>query len=192
MSIKGQKEIDRWFLAGRPSPPPHAIKVRNILSLADLFNLSVMVETGTFHGQMIDATIHRFKQIHSIEIFEPLAMRAIHRFKGNPKVQILYGDSSDLLPSLLSKIPEPILFWLDGHFSGEGTGIGRAASPIVAEIEHILRLRQQFEDVIIIDDARCFAGTNGYPELNSFMADLKKQFGRHVRIADDAIFILPS
>lgn len=84
MSIKSQKEMQYWFMADRPSPPPHAIKARNILTMADLFNLSVMVETGTLYGQMIDATLDRFKQIYSIEIYEPLALMAIHRFAGNP------------------------------------------------------------------------------------------------------------
>ena len=103
-------------------------------------------------------TLREFKQIHSIEIYEPFALAAKNRFAGNPKVRILHGDSADLLPSLLLTIREPILFWLDGHFSGENTGIGNAESPVTAEIEHILRLRQGFGDVIIIDDARCFTG----------------------------------
>ncbi len=191
LPIKSRRDLKRWFAAGRPAPVPHAVKVRNILCLADLFGLDVLVETGTFEGVMIDATLAHFRQIYSIEIFEPLAIRARRRFAANAQVNILCGDSADLLPGLLEKLTEPVLFWLDGHFSGEGTGIGAEESPILAEIAHILRLRSAYADVIIVDDTTCFTCGGGYPKLDDFVESLKAQFGRTVRVADDAIFILP-
>jgi hypothetical protein len=190
-AIKSQEQIQAWNLSDRPSPPPDAVKVRNILSLADIFNLNILVETGTLGGQTIDATLVRFRQIYSIEIYEPLATKAIRKYSAIPKVEILHGDSAVLLPGLLAQISEPILFWLDGHYSGEGTGIGAAESPIIAEIDHILHLRQNFDDVIIIDDARCFTGSGSYPKLDDFVETLKRRFQRTIKVADDAIFVLP-
>ncbi len=180
-----------WMDEGRPVPPPQAVKVRNILTIADLYGLNVFVETGTHKGDTIAATRDRFDRIYSIEIFEPFVVAARKRFAAYPKVTIVHGDSSTALPSLLTEITDPILFWLDGHFSGEGTGKGDQVSPIIAEIDHILKLRTPGRDAIIIDDARLFIGKDGYPPLDEFLANMKKAFGVEPRHADDAIFILP-
>ena len=61
--IRSASEIRSWQLNERPVPPPHSIKARNILCLADLFGIDVLIETGTFRGDMIAATKDRFKQI---------------------------------------------------------------------------------------------------------------------------------
>ena len=191
LPIRSRPEIRRWLDNGRPSPPPHAIKARNLMVMTDLFGLDTLVETGTFKGMMIDATVKRFRKIYSIEIFEPLARRARERFAGDSRVTITHGDSATALPQLLPSIREPVLFWLDGHFSGEGTGLGEEKSPVVAEITAILNLRKGFADVKVIDDARRFNGTGGYPILGDFVATLQRQFHCDIRTTDDAIFVMP-
>jgi hypothetical protein len=189
--LLSHRETSNWFAAGRPVPVPHSIKVQNLLALADVFSIETLIETGTYKGQMIWATLERFKNIYSIEVFPPLASTAKRLFSKYPHVKILEGDSSLVMLSLLPDIPEPALFWLDGHHSGYGTGQGAVACPIIAEIEAIKNLRTGIRDVLIIDDARCFTGRDGYPELSSFLSDLKKAFSVQPLISDDAIFILP-
>jgi len=182
---------NRWLDAGRPIPAPHEVKSRNVLTLADLYGLDILIETGTYMGEMIAATKNRFKAIYSIEIYEPLAIKAREDFASAKNVNIILGDSATELPKLFEKISEPVLFWLDGHYSGEGTGFGLSETPIIAEIDHIIRMRRGFGDVIIIDDARCFDGTAGYPKLDDFLSRLGEAFGARPLVGDDGIFVLP-
>jgi hypothetical protein len=64
-------------------------------------------------------------------------------------------------------VQEPALFWLDGHYSGGETARGAQGSPIIAELETVFS--RKLDDVVLIDDIRCFTGFDGYPSL----ADLK-------------------
>lgn len=191
LPIRNQAEVDSWLAAGRPIPPPHAVKVRNLLAIADLYGLDVLVETGTFKGDLIAACKRRFKQIYSIEIFEPLAQAAMRRFDTDANVKIVQGDSGVVMPDLLKSIKEPVVFWLDGHFSGDGTGKGDKDSPVIAEVEAIARLRPHGLDAILIDDAREFTGLGGYPPIDAFMEGLRADFGCEVLLADDVIVVLP-
>jgi hypothetical protein len=189
--LRSGRHMRVWLEQGRPVPVPHPVKVRNILTVADLFGLNVLIETGTQKGATIAATLDRFDRLYSIEIYEPSVIAARKRFAGHPRVTIIHGDSATALPSLMANIAEPILFWLDGHYSGAGTGQGEQHSPIMAEIEHIMKLRPSGRDAIIIDDARLFVGRDGYPPLDGFLAGVEKAFGVKPLHADDAIFILP-
>jgi hypothetical protein len=56
------------------------------------------------------------------------------------------------------------LFWLDGHYSGGITARSAAETPILQELQCVLRHRVRTH-VILIDDARCFTGANGYPTI---------------------------
>jgi len=72
------------------------------------------------------------------------------------------------LPDLLKVISGKTLFWLDGHFSGSNTfSNGLSETPISTEIIAVLNQGAQFgmKHVILVDDARCFDGENGYPTL---------------------------
>ena len=55
-----------------------------------------------------------------------------------------------------------ILFWLDGHYSGEGTGGCDEVCPIIAELRLIAQSKRK-DHCILIDDARLFIGEDGYP-----------------------------
>jgi len=189
--LRTGRHMRAWIEAGRPVPVPHPVKVRNILAVADLFGIRTLVETGTQAGATLAATLDYFTRLYSIEIYEPSVAAARRRFAAFPKVSIIHGDSATALPALVKTIEEPVLFWLDGHYSGKGTGMGEEHSPIVAEVEHIRQLRPPGRDAIIIDDARLFVGKDGYPPLEKFLADMKASFGTTPRCADDAIFILP-
>ncbi|MBI4494137.1 MAG: hypothetical protein HY690_15220 [Chloroflexi bacterium] len=90
--------------------------------------------------------------------------RAKQLFALDEHVSILHGDSSDVLPEILSKIAEPALFWLDGHYSGGVTARGKYETPVWQELQHILNHSAAWH-VILIDDARCFVGQSDYPTL---------------------------
>jgi len=190
--IRSERNLRAWRGQGRPVPAPHAVKQRYIHTLTSIFDLKVLVETGTNTGATVKALENYFDEIYSIEIFSPLAKLAKKRFAANSAIHIVEGDSAKELPGILQKVSQPILFWLDGHYSGDGTGRSDIDTPVLAELDHILSLRPRGKDVILIDDARCFVGANGYPPLEEFLAAVERQFGVKPRVVDDIIFIIPA
>lgn len=86
----------------------------------------------------------------------------------------------------------PVLFWLDGHYSGGDTACGVEDCPIVRELR-IIAARNEPGDVILIDDARLFGWRKSYPRM-SFMRKLtSEKFPKHtLSVANDMIRILPS
>jgi len=156
--------VEAWTAAGRPAPPPHAVKERILSAYASASGARVLIETGTYAGDMVFAMKERFESIVSIELSEALARRARRRFKAFPHIRILQGDSGELLPRLLAGIASPCLFWLDGHDSAGVTASGDSASPVMRELKAILD-RPAANRVVLIDDARLFRGTHSFPEL---------------------------
>lgn len=175
-----RKLLREWEEQGKPDPPPHLIKQRTIKSYAHEFHLVTLVETGTYLGEMVEATSRLFQRIFSIELDPTLYAQAKQKFSKLKHVTILQGDSGEVLPGILADIHQPCLFWLDGHYSGGNTAKGEKETPILSEIDIICRHRIN-RHVILVDDARCFDGSGDYPTL----ADLE-QFVRERR--PDAVF----
>ncbi|MCP4553344.1 MAG: hypothetical protein GY834_15180, partial [Bacteroidetes bacterium] len=166
-----KNELIRWEKDGRPAPPPHLIKQQTLRSFADKFELKVLVETGTYFGDMVEAMKTHFTQIYSIELSEELYENAKQRFNGAENVTILHGDSGVELEKLTGIIKRPTLFWLDGHYSAGVTAKGDKDTPIYEELAHIFNANLR-KYVIIIDDARCFGNDPAYPsieELSDFI-----------------------
>lgn len=120
------------------------------------FELNVLVETGTNEGKTPLALLYSFARIFTIELDPDLFWKARQMFAHHRNVECLHGDSTDILPDVLSRIDEPALFWLDGHYSGPGTGHGVKSSPICEELNLILA--DDKPHVILVDDARIFDG----------------------------------
>ncbi len=189
-NFQGRRELSAWRASGSPVPPPHFYKKRLVISFAEKFQLKNLVETGTYRGDMIEACRTRFKKIYSIEIDAELWRQANERFVKYPHVNILQGDSAEVLPQILQKIEGPCVFWLDGHYSGGVTGKGERETPIVSELGHIRRQNQP--DVILIDDARLFNGTHDYPDINELRAKVLELWPENVfEVSDDVIRIYP-
>jgi hypothetical protein len=154
-----------WCLYGCPNPPPNIHKRRVISKYAKDHGIRTLIETGTYFGDTINAVSRHFDEIHSIEMSEYLANRARGRFKNSTKISIHCGDSAAFLPIILEKIESPALFWLDAHYSGGITARGDSDTPISKELEFIFQHAVKGH-VILIDDARDFLGTNGYPTID--------------------------
>ena len=164
-----------WERQGRPSPPPHIVKEELIKDYAKTFNTQILIETGTYLGDMVHAMKKSFSRIISFELDHDLAVQAQQRFANDPHIEIVEGDSGKLLDEHLATINEPCLFWLDGHYSGGITAKGALETPIKNELTAILS-HPVNGHVILIDDARCFTGENDYPtldELKNFVAERK-------------------
>jgi len=188
--LRDNIQLFRWEKAGRPVPPPHPAKKKIISEYVKRYGPAIMVETGTYMGDMVQALRRKFKKVYSIEINSYLYNAALERFKKYLNVNIRQGDSGIILPQVLAEINEPALFWLDGHYSGEGTGRGSADSPVMRELAFILNHPVK-NHVILIDDARLCDGTNGYPtieQLKQFLASFNPN--PEMEIKEDIIRIV--
>jgi len=189
--VKDRSRVALWEKAGKPEPPPHVIKRDILLSHATMYKCPILIESGTYLGDMIYAMRDRFQTIVSIELSNDLAKRAKRRFRAYPHIQILSGDSGEVLPQILSNISTPCLLWLDGHYSGGVTAIGRAETPVMKELMTILR-HEVKHHVILVDDARCFNGTKGYPTIDELKALITQNGPSYdLSIANDVIQIRP-
>ncbi len=147
----------------------HSTKQKTIKEYASKFSVRVLIETGTYLGEMIEATKDSFDIIFSIELDQQLYEQAVEKFVDYEHILLVQGDSSSELPKVLDGINQPCLFWLDGHYSGGITAKGKMETPIVEEVRHILN-HSITDHVILIDDARLFVGRDDYPTLE----ELKK------------------
>jgi hypothetical protein len=157
-----------------------------VLAYAQRFGSLALVETGTLRGDMVEATRNAFQRIWSIELDSDLHAAAATRFRDYPQVSIVHGDSATALPEIVTGESRPILFWLDGHWSGGDTARGDLDTPVLAELTAILA-RRNGDDVILIDDARLF-GTGDYPTISAVRAMIRATWPDwNVEVRDDII-----
>jgi hypothetical protein len=191
LSIQAIGAVDRWEKAGRPNPPPHIIKQQIIRDYCQRYQTTILVETGTFVGNMIEAQKGNFKTVYSIELDHDLHQAARKRFSSEPHIHPLQGDSGESLKALMPQIHATALFWLDGHYSGGFTARGNKDCPIYGELEAIFS--SPHPHVILIDDARCFDGTHDYPtldELKGFIVRVRPNY--QVSVETDIIRVVPT
>jgi hypothetical protein len=184
------RKIVRWRLKGAPLPPPHDYKIATLRRYREAYGLRTLVETGTFMGDMIEAQKTDFDRLISVELSEELHRKAKARFSGDAHVEILQGDSGQLIGDVVGRLQGPALFWLDGHYSGGETALGSLQTPIVNELKAVLG--SPLPHVVLIDDARCFDGTHDYPDLASLQTLAGKlKPGCSFEVAHDLIRICP-
>ena len=183
--------IKSWENKGKPLPPPHVVKQKAIQAYQKRSGYPILVETGTYKGDMIIAQKDFFKKIYSIELSKTLFERAKKRFRNYPFVSLLQGNSGDVIAQVLQELKEPAIFWLDGHFSGGITATIEKYSPIQEEMQ-LLIANNQLQHIILIDDARVFDGTHGYPTIPEVKQLASMHLPRyHFSVADDIIRLVP-
>jgi hypothetical protein len=194
-------KITRTFKKEAEVVPPTYEKKREIIeSYRGRFDLRILIETGTFFGDTVEYFKHQFKRIYSIELAHDLARRAQERFINDPNVKIIQGDSGAILQTLIKEINEPVLFWLDGHYSSEFfvgdefIKTARANKDTPIEEEMISILSTHVEHIILIDDARLFNGLDDYPSIRSLNRKVRKAKGKNYtcKVENDIIQIFPS
>lgn len=124
------------------------------------YNNKVFIETGTLYGDGINYVKDLFSELHSIEIDPVLAQRAQDRFKDISKITIHCGKSNEILSSVLNKIDDNILFWLDAHFPSADSHRASYSkekdkdtrAPLEKELTIISKRNTKYKDIIIIDD----------------------------------------
>lgn len=187
--VRDPIEIRRFARAGSTGPAPHGLKVELVQKAAKTRGIEVLIETGTYRGDMVAAVLPMFRRIVTIELSPDLHRAAKARFARWPHVECIQGDSAERMASVLSELREPALFWLDAHWSGGITARAGLDTPITAELEAILAHPVRGH-VILVDDARHFDGSRGYPTVDSLCEEVKRRKPQsRIEIADDIISI---
>lgn len=107
----------------------------------------VFVETGVDVGGTVALAVTiGFSHIISIEANLQKCISARQRFASVPSVEIVHGDSGQILWEVIRDIDTPITFWLDGH---------EPKTPILEELAAIRRHPIKTH-TILIDDIRIF------------------------------------
>ncbi len=177
-----------WKLRGEPIRSPHLVKQRAVREYADRYGLRVLVETGTYYGEMVAAMRRRFDEIYSIEYDHALAARAAQKFARWPHVHIVEGDSALKVPEILAKLDRPALFWLDAGYYG-WAGLQGDKQRLTTELESILSHRIK-QHVILMDDARGLNGQNGAPTVEQLKQRIDAMFPGHgVEVKHDILRI---
>lgn len=186
---KRAKAIKAWKKKGSPLPPPHLLKQQILKSLGKQYGLTTLVETGTYLGHMVDAQKRNFSKIISIELSPDLARQAQEKFSDDSRIDIIEGDSGQVIKDIVPQLDQAALFWLDGHFSEGLTAKGEKDTPVMEEVDTIIQ--SPLDHLILIDDARHFNGENGYPSIQNLRAQLKNSPNTYrLEVKDDIIRII--
>jgi len=163
--------------------PSYDYKRAEILRYAKENNIKVFIETGTYKGETPAMLINDFEVLHTIELSDELYRVASEKFAGT-KVKTHYGNSMKVLPEIIKDINEPVLFWLDGHYSNAPfCAKGESDTPIIQELTAIFK-DKALPHIILIDDARLFGTEKDYPNIKN----LKKFIFSHRQNAKIEIF----
>lgn len=182
-------QVIRYVFRGFDDPSPNWSKWR-VLARHFASN-GTCVETGTYLGETTAFLARRYPKVYSLEPYGPLFIAAEKRFKASEHVTILNQSSEEGFEELVSKLRGPVNFWLDGHYSGNGTFLSDDISPIEHELNVIGNALPNLDAVrIAIDDFRLFKddGSEGYPPPK-LLVDFATRCKFHWTIEKD-IFLL--
>lgn len=158
-----------WGLSSIMKNPK--LEARFIELQAARLELAVAVESGTLRGETTRslAATRPFEVVYSIEASRELWRLAAHGFGAAPddfdriavadvggcRVELIHGDSADVLPKLCSIIQRPAFFYLDAHYCRDDPRAVRTEDhPLFAELAAIAA--RPFADLVWVDDVHTF------------------------------------
>jgi len=173
--------------------PNNSYRRGRLRGLAEMYDLHVLVETGTNVGGALFELKGFFDKIYTIEIVPELTAKAKAYLGPQPHIEYIIGDSGIELGNIMPKIDRPTLFWLDGHHSGGDTGrcLDGKDTPVMKELPHILKA-PDLGHVIVIDNAASFGKARDYPtldELRRFVFSYRENV--NITVEGDGIIIVP-
>jgi hypothetical protein len=126
------------------------------------------LETGSYRGFMIEAVLHEYASIHSMELSPKWHTYCKEKFRGHEHVHCYYGDSRLTWPAVLADVNEPASAFLDADYSGGTTARAEKDTPLLEQLDIVAR--SEFSDVVIVDDT-VFFGQKGGTEPSSTVTD---------------------
>lgn len=166
------------------------------LFLKERTNSNVLVETGTYYGDTTSWASNHFDKVHTIEFSEQIYQAVSAKYAHVNSITFHFGDSRELLPDILKATSnEPVIFWLDAHWSSGETYGENDNCPLIKELEIIKQ--SNVNACILIDDARHFLAPpplpNNYLQFPGIQ-DILEVCGNDnfVAVYEDVIIIVPT
>lgn len=173
--------------------PPEAL----IMALQARLRLGDFVETGTYRGDTAAWAAGHFARVTTIELSPGYCAAAQARFRDQPNVRVLGGDSSAVLAATIPALTGPAFFWLDAHWSGLDTAGQETECPLCGELA--LLNATSVTHVVLVDDARLFCApprrphrAELWPDLATTVALLHDRGRRHVVLFEDVLIAVPA
>lgn len=181
-----------WEKHGRVDPVPHLVKELCVKEYAGRFGCKVLVESGSYRGEMIAACKDCFDAIYSIELSEHYWGKCCERFECSNHISLCWGDSREHLPGIIEGLTDKAIFWLDGHYSGGVTALpdDGCITPVLDEVRIALS-DERFRHVVLIDDARCFDVEAGWPHRVGLIECVRRYSpDADIAVVDDIVRII--
>jgi hypothetical protein len=162
-----------------------SVLAKNFYRASGWLHPASYVETGTYKGKNLEqvVSVGEFKEIHSIELSEQWHKFNQMKFADNPIVHLHNGDSAQVLQTIITKIELPVQFFLDAHYSGPGTALGKLETPLLEELKSIASANLPGNNVIVIDDCRMLGRRGlalGGGDYQAFESDWSDITERHI------------
>jgi len=164
------------FHAGRIAVPAPQAKRRQLLRIFRQRAHELFVESGTYRGDTVAFFVGHARRIVSVEVDPALHGAARDRFGAEPSVEILLGDSLDLIPPLIADARTSTMLFLDGHFSDGVTGQGRELEPARTILGDLAGKARSTALTVVVDDLRLFGTDPGFPSLDELVAGAREAF----------------
>lgn len=168
--------------------------------IATAANIKTVIETGTYKGDTTRLVAPYFDKVITIEGDSARFHKTLPTFLKFDNIIPLQGNSRIALYSVLTRIHEPVIFWLDAHWCSGGAIEVNAQKgdecPLLDELAAIRQHSLANEHIILIDDARLFLKPPPYPhdpkqwpDINQIWEAIPPSTLTH--IAHDIIAIVP-
>jgi hypothetical protein len=166
-----------------------------VLKLAKAHGAVAFVETGTFQGATTSWAAQHFPVVHTVEIGVMCFIDTASRLAHVRNIAFHLGSSRDVLPKIVMMLNgQRAVYYLDGHWSGEGTDGEQDQCPLLGELACLSK-----DDIILIDDARLFLrdfdvpisplDLAQWPTMGQVVAAIPA--GMHVQVLGDVIVVVP-
>lgn len=178
-------------------PHKYTISLSEFVTIKELFQPSIFVETGTFRGYTTEVAATLFDEVKTIELCPEIYLDTKKRLETQyQNIEFFLGNSASVLPEISKSLKKRAFFYLDAHFCFNGTAKDFNDPPVMGELEGILKYAPA-DSVIVIDDLRIFANNqrlpfdayNYYPsivDISNFLKKIAPEFSLHI-LGDEAI-----
>ena len=171
-----RRSLNNWYKRNFSSPSPEFVKHQVIKK----YNLqkSLWIETGTYYGDTTKILSDIAEKVISIELDKRLYDLAIKKFENLKKINVINGQSQNLLEDILkNESYKNLCLFLDAHTCLDHITNKLVSknetleTPIMIELNIIESYIKKFNNInILIDDIRLFDGkTQNYPNINEIV-----------------------
>jgi hypothetical protein len=175
------------------------------ISILPKTHSKLLVETGTFRGDGVKKALQNgFTEVHSIELDYTLFAMNTKTFSASPRVHLYHGDSGTVLRTVMNKITESAVVFLDAHYCGVGSNsaLGDVWIPIENEMK-TLKDHEIKDHIIIVDDlmamdnshydvaTRTYAGSPGLEFILDAMVEINPDYKITAYIKENQLVAVP-